>query len=183
MVHDADAQKLGELVLYVADRCQTHELFGKIKLNKILFYSDVNAYSRRGRSITGVAYVKHQFGPVPSGIDVVIQDLSDDRAAVVRVRDMPDLTEQKRVVPLRKPDLTRFTAEEIAIVNEIIDWMRPMSARQISDLTHETAGWCAARMGETIPYAAAALVPDRPIPLTEEERAHGQELARRLTAA
>lgn len=171
--------KRKELVLFIARRCVTHQLFGKIKLNKILFFSDMNAYTRLGTSITGFEYEKREFGPVPRTIDGLIESMCADGSATVVSRDMPNFTAQKRVTPLREPDLSDFTAQEIALVDEVIEWMRPMTAKEISELSHQAVGWEVARMGETIPYSTA-LIPLHPIPLTEKEKARAMALAQSL---
>ncbi len=174
--------KRKELVLFIARRCVTHQLFGKIKLNKILFFSDMNAFTRLGTSISGFEYEKREFGPVPRTIDTLIEQLQADGSATVYERDMPNLNVQKRVTPLREPDLTGFSAQEIAIVSDVIEWIRPMSAKEISELSHEAVGWEVARMGETIPYATA-LIPPHVIPPTQKERARALELAQNLAGS
>src|SRR6266852_5368152 len=55
-------KQLGELMLYVAAKCEGLRSFGAVKLNKILFYADFLAYDRLGRSITGAVYQKLRYG-------------------------------------------------------------------------------------------------------------------------
>lgn len=171
--------KLTELTLHIAQRCATHQLFGKIKLNKILFFADVATYIRTGRSLTGVDYVKREFGPVPERMSERIEQLVADRVAAVEEREMPDGTTQKRVVALRKPDLSIFSAEEIGIVSEVIDWFRPISANDVSELSHRSVGWDVARMGEKIPLATA-IIPNEQLPLTAKELQTGARLAKQV---
>src|ERR1035437_1475045 len=57
--------KLRELVLYIATASEGDEPFGKVKLNKILFFADFEAYRRFVRSITGHEYQKLAQGPAP----------------------------------------------------------------------------------------------------------------------
>lgn len=171
--------KLSELVLYVAGRCERHEFFGTIKLNKILFYADMNAYKRTGATITGADYRKNLFGPEPVGIEPMIEQMRQNRDLEVVERPMPDLTTQERVLQLRTPDLSLFSAEEIATVNDVIDWVRSMSANAISDLTHDLPAWKAARMGEIMP-PKALLVPSRPLPLTDREWTRAERIAARV---
>ncbi len=49
-----DEAKLVELILYIADKCENDPHFGKTKLNKILFFSDMLYYGFFGNAITGV---------------------------------------------------------------------------------------------------------------------------------
>jgi hypothetical protein len=181
--NNTSEQKLTQLVLYVAERCEKHDLFGMVKLNKILFFSDRNAYIRLGKTITSGHYVKMAFGPVVDGFEALIGRLEEQRVVAVYERKMPDLITQKRVIALKPPKLSPLvTADEIAIVEDVIEWMRPMSAKQISDLSHEAVGWEVARLGEPIVFSTA-IVPTRPRLLSESERQHALGLAQRLAEA
>ena len=56
---------LGELILYIAKRCEADPTFGAVKLNKLLWWSDFLFYARAGQPITGVEYQKLPAGPAP----------------------------------------------------------------------------------------------------------------------
>jgi hypothetical protein len=57
---------------------------------------------------------------------------------------------QRKPISLREPDLIHFNGKEIALVDAWIEKLRPLNARQISDLSHETAAWRLTRDRETI---------------------------------
>lgn len=177
-------EKLGEVILHIARKCENAALFGKIKLNKILFFADARSFLERGRPITDASYTKENFGPVPVRMDETIHRLVDVGAAFVEERPMPDLTVQKRVIAKRRADLDRveLTGDDIALLDETIEWIRPMSAAQVSELSHKSTGWMAARMGEAIPLATV-LIPDRPLPLTSEDIQFGEAIGKRLAEA
>jgi hypothetical protein len=44
-----DKEKFKELVLYLAEKCETDPSFGVTKLNKLLYYCDFVAYSELGK--------------------------------------------------------------------------------------------------------------------------------------
>lgn len=170
--------KLSELALYVAERSRDQAKFGAIKLNKALFYADLRAFEETGETITGAAYVKKQFGPVPSGMSDLIREMErEGRAEIVKTL-MPDGHTQCRLVPLRGPDLSNFTASQLAIVDELVHEFRNKSATELSDLTHEWSGWVAARMDEEIPWSAAHVQRPRELHFHELER--GRSVAERL---
>src|ERR1035437_6112774 len=73
----ADHRRLRELMLYIAQRCADAPKFGAIKLNKILFWSDFTAFTRTGDSITGEAYHKQPFGPVPRSLKKVREGMEE----------------------------------------------------------------------------------------------------------
>src|SRR5260370_2201290 len=57
---------------------------------------------------------------------------------------------QDRPISLRDPVLSHFSGEEIAIVDAWIDRLRPMTATQASNLSHDTFGWRITKNGQTI---------------------------------
>lgn len=174
--------RMKTLILYVAERCGSYDRFGKIKLNKTLFFADMNAYLATGKTLTGALYVKEQFGPVPANIESMIDELERDGLATVEMRRMPDLKVQHRVVPRRGPNLEIFTFDELKFVEDALDLVRDESAHDISEWTHQLPGWRVARMGEEIP-AFMALLPHRPERLNERELQHGREVARSICEA
>ena len=166
--------KLRELILYVARECEGHERFGRTKLNKCLFYADFIAYGRTGEPITGAVYQKLEHGPVPRRITKVTK-------AMVRAKELaeqnrttfPGRTEI-RPVALREPDLSGFSGEEIAIVDEVLRALESATAKQASDISHELMGWQLAELGEVIPYVAA-FVSERKLSPAEIE--YGRQVA------
>lgn len=167
--------KLKELVLYVASKCQDDPAFGTIKCNKILFYADFAAFMKTGKPITGVDYVKLERGPAPRGIDRIIQELESAREAYVYPKTTPRGYRQKRLLG-REAVLKEFSGEEIAIVQDVIEWVEGKTGKDLSDLTHRLPGWRLAKEGEVIPYNTAAL-PEEPLPLTTDEQKYGKQLA------
>jgi uncharacterized phage-associated protein len=163
--------RLRELMLYVAQKCSDDPSFGATKLNKILYFSDFVSYLNDGQPVTGAEYMAQQHGPVPRRLIPVRQELEQSGDAVVEKRTRL-AHEQHRLVPMRDPDLSLFTAREIAIVDEIIDRLRGRPAWQVSLLSHGIA-WNIADEGESIPYQAAFLSSD---PLSPEDIARAQEL-------
>lgn len=172
-----DRHKLAELMLYVAERCQFDPKFGYTKLHKILFFSDFIAFARLGKPITGAEYQKLQNGPAARQFLPAVSDLEHNRSAVVQHKPMVNFV-QHRLIALREPDLTQFTASEISIVDEVIHTLRHANAKQVSGLSHAFLGWKAADLHETIPYATALVSKQ---PLSEADIEHGRALASRLT--
>lgn len=81
-----DRNKLKALVHYVCWKNDPADL-GAIKLNKVLWVSDLWAYVERGAPITGEHYVKRQFGPVSPSVPGLVRELELAKHLVVRRRD------------------------------------------------------------------------------------------------
>ena len=144
---------------YVIARSQPDRL-GAVKLNKVMWFADLEAYRRCGRTITGqLSYQKQARGPVPNNIVRAVKGLSDD--GKIFTREVPVAGYKRREhLWLVQPDVSVFTADEVDILNEAIDWVcNDHTAKSISELSHD-ALWEAAELGEQIPVGAATVVAD-----------------------
>lgn len=164
--------KFKELILYIAKRSFDDPFYGATKLNKILFFSDFLAFKKFGKSISGQMYRKLDFGPVPTQFQEVRDKLVQDGDAA-RQKTVIAGFEQDRLVHLRDPDLSLFSGEEIAIVDEMIDLLRTKSASEVSEFSHRFIGWQVARIGEEIPYETVYVKSREP---TAKENAHARTL-------
>jgi hypothetical protein len=171
-----DDEKLRELILYIATRCEGDPYFGKTKLNKILFYADFAAYAELGEPITGQDYMRLPHGPAPRRMKPMLEAMAFAEEIEVRGEAKANLR-QERVVAKRRPNVERFTESQLTIVNRIIRALWGRTNSRVSEISHANLGWKLARDRETIPYETVFLS-DRP--LTEEEFEYGRRLATEL---
>jgi hypothetical protein len=171
--------KLAELMLYIAGKCETDQTFGAVKLCKILFFADFTAFLARGAPITGAEYHKLPQGPVPTRSKLVRERLVDEGRAVLKKEHRFGNYEQHKLIALDEPKWDVLSAEEVAIVDDVIERLWGKSAKAVSEISHEFAGWKYARDHETIPYESVCL-PTDPIPLTDEDRAWAERVAAEL---
>jgi hypothetical protein len=172
-----DHAKFLELVLYVAAKCERDQLFDATKINKILFYSDFAAFQRRGHAITWANYIAREHGPVAPDYGKVRSELEQRREIAVQ-----QIGKQQRPLTLRPPDLSKFEAEEITIVDEVIDALH-RDATTVSDRSGAFLGWEAA-WERTKATGQATIIPYETVfvsnePLDEFEEAEGLALARK----
>jgi hypothetical protein len=172
--------KLRELMLYVCIKCGNDKRFGSVKLNKLLYFSDFYAYAYLGAPITGVEYFKLPNGPAPRRLIPIRDEMTaKGELGMQHVKLSPGYI-QKRPVALRDPDLSVFSAKEIALVDDVINVFCNDNAREISDASHRMMGWRAARDNETIPYETVFVSNE---PLTPLEQIRGAEIAARFRLA
>jgi uncharacterized phage-associated protein len=146
--------KFVELLLYVAERLRADRAGGATKVNKVLYFADFAHVRRHGRPITGAEYQKLQHGPAPRRLKPVRDRLVAEGAAEIHREDFLGYT-VNRLVPLRPADTSVFSSEELATIESVLDDLDGLNARQVSDLSHEEAGWLLVDEGDTIPYEAA----------------------------
>ena len=165
-------RRLAELILYISEKWEQDPSFGATKLNKILAFADFSAYFETGRPLTGAEYMRLPQGPVPRRLRPVRDVLEAKHEIAMRVRSVGKY-HQQRVVPLRSPDLSIFTAPEIAAVDKIVDAFWSHTAKKVSEFSHGIA-WKVAENKASIPYEAAFLSDEA---LTDYDRVRTAELA------
>lgn len=171
-------QKLKELIVYISKKCSNDEAFGKTKLNKILFFTDFLYYLKNKSSISGQDYVHLQFGPVPMDMNYTLQEMEKRDIAFAIVQSGP--FSQKRIVALREPDLSSFSSDMIAHLDEIIQEVcikNRVRATWLSNYSHDFMGYLATADTDTIPYSTVLLKNKRHQKITEREKKRGEELA------
>lgn len=169
-----DKDKFRELVLYVAQRCADDALFGDVRLNKILFFSDAYALQHLGEPITGARYQKLELGPAPRALLPVRHEMEED--GEVRIERVGDPA-RTVTVALRDPDLSLFTQDEIGLIDEVINLFEGKTATLVSHLSHlNSPGWNLVELNEDIPLESQMLSGGAATPEVLER---GRELAGR----
>ena len=176
---EADEDKLAELILYVADKELTDAPGGATKINKILFFAEWSHIRAHGVPITGAVYQKLENGPAPRRFLPIRDRLIGEDAAYVRVDDYFGRP-LHRLVPKRQPDLSRFSPEELRIVDQVVTALWGKPASEVSGMSHEEMGWKMVEEGEDIPLSTAFLS-KKPV-VTDQIRKHAAELAEKLPA-
>jgi hypothetical protein len=166
--------KLRNLILYIADKCASDKYFGTVKLNKLIQRSDFTAFARLGRPITGSEYFAAKLGPVPKLMPKVREQMLADREVAEQIRTVGGGYTERRLVASKRADLSGFSAEEIAIVDAVIEESRKKTGRDMSWRSHGRAWRIARKAPSSIPYESAFLS-DRRSP-TDYEVARGLEL-------
>lgn len=168
-----DESKTAELVLLVAKHTEDDPTSGSTKLNNILYFAEISHLRRTGKSITGSEYQKQPHGPTLRRMPPLVRDLEGEGAAKEIEEDYFGYA-QKKLVALREPDLSEFSALEIESVLDMVRQFWGKSAKEVSDISHEDPGWRAVEIGETIPLELTFV--DRP-EVTDTVRDRARELA------
>lgn len=168
-----DESKTAELVLLVAKHTEDDPTSGSTKLNKILYFAEVSHLRRTGKTITGSEYQKQPHGPTLRRMPPIVRNLEGEGAAKEIEEDYFGYA-QKKLVALREPDLSAFSALEVESVLDMVRQFWGKTAREVSEISHEDPGWRAVEIGETIPLELAFV--GRP-EVTARVREQARELA------
>ena len=151
-------KRLGEAILYVCAFCETDEAFAMTRLNKILFEADFLSFLTRGVPVTGVRYQRLKFGPAPKSMPHRLRELQQENALHIRAVDYLGQMQQ-RPIGLRKPDLSCFSADDMAVLHKVMRDSWGKSAVEVSDASHRIE-WKTRHDGDLIPYEAVWLSND-----------------------
>lgn len=166
--------RLRELILYIAEKLKDDPNLGRTKLAKIIYFSDMESFRMHRRPVTGTAFVRMPYGPLPKGFLDALDELKEQGRIVEIEREFFDYT-QKRIVVRSSTPSDLFSKTELVVVDGIIQRFKDWSAVGLSEKSHGVA-WRLTREGNPIPYEYS-LYSDEP--LTDEELRHAQHLARK----
>jgi len=174
---DFDRERFKALVLYIIWRTSHREGFGATKLNKTLWFAEARTFEAYGKPISGESFVRDKHGPRSQHLSAACEELEKD-GLVERFSEHFYDYEVTRYRAFQPPDVSRFSGEEIALVDWWIGFIDKHTATSISKLSHDY-GWEIARMGEELPLYAFLASKIRE-PRSEAEVKWAQEEARRL---
>jgi hypothetical protein len=156
-----NADKLRELVLFLAESSAGDDAWSVSKLPSLMFYCDFTAFARLSASITGAEYVRATDGPSPRELETVLQslrrggELADDDSA------------------LRPANRELFSNGELLLIERAILRFRNSEPNDILDRGLPFVGWGVAEIGERIPYEIALVGKREPTP---DEIEYGRNL-------
>jgi Protein of unknown function (DUF4065) len=169
--------KFKELVIYLcaASEQAGDEGFGMVKLNKLLFRADFEAYRLLGRPMTGETYEKQEYGPVARDLPIVLDELA--AAGRLRWQSIPRGPRTRKVPTMAEnpdaaADMSAFPADERQVIENTLRELAAYGGKGASEWSHEeSAGWnVVSEYGEAIDYAST-FISTAPIPPEDLERA------------
>jgi len=132
-----DESRLLHSLLYVLGRLdQAEREFHKIF--KILWFADISHMRDWGRLITGDAYIKMEYGPVPSCLYDIFKGVRRGDPEFGKYAQDISVRGYK-VAPLKPADLDNLSATDIEKLDKSIDENRGLSMGQLTDKSHGIA--------------------------------------------
>ena len=140
--------KIEAMISYIAE--EINNLF-KVKLMKMLWYSDVLSFIRNGHSMTGMVYRHESMGALPIGHYSLMnlenlnikEEMSYNYDTMLHVYPTPDM------------DYSMLDDEEKMILDKIIVKFKDYKAKDIVDYMHKEKAYIETKPGEIIPFSLA----------------------------
>lgn len=151
--------KYENTILYLISHMRDHEIHGRKKLAKLLYYVDFDRfeYNESMKSVTGDTYTHKKMGPYPDMMDEVLARMEHDGRLDEEERDEFGGAYKPTVVYSSKlaPDLSIFDDEDKYILNRVVEKYGASTGTDLEHKSHGEAPWLSVEDGETIPYEMA----------------------------
>lgn len=150
-VPQKNLHKFREVLLYILNKVGSKPNIGETVIYKLLYFIDFDFYEKYEEQLIGATYMKNQYGPTPvEFIKIVDQMMTHEE--IEKVKSGYFNYPQTKYLPLRKPDLTKFKANEIEVIDDVLNKLSDMNAAQISAYSHSDVPWLTTADGEAIEY-------------------------------
>jgi len=150
-VPQKNLQKFKEVLLYILNKVGSRPNIGETVIYKLLYFIDFDFYEKYEEQLIGATYIKNQYGPTPiEFIKIVDQMMTHEE--IEKVKSGYFNYPQTKYLPIRKPDLTKFKANEIEVIDDVLNRLSDMNAAQISAYSHNDVPWLTTSDGEAIEY-------------------------------
>lgn len=143
-----DIDKIEAMISYMAEK--VNNLF-KVKLMKMLWYSDVLSFVENGYSMTGMVYRHESMGALPVGH----YSLMNLENLNVQEEMSYNYDTMLHVYPTANMDYSVLTDEEKAILDKVIIKFKDYKAKDIVDYMHAEKAYIETKTGEIIPFSLA----------------------------
>ena len=149
-VPQKNLKKFKEVLLYILNKIGSKPNIGETVIYKLLYFIDFDYYEKYEEQLIGATYQKNHYGPTPK-----------EFIKIVKMMEGKDLTKvqgkyfkhpQTKYLPLRQPDLSILNANEIQLIDNVLNKMSDMNASQISEHSHNDVPWLTTEDGDIIEY-------------------------------
>lgn len=150
-VRPENIQKFKEVLLYVLEKVGAMPNVGKTVLFKLLYFIDFDYYEKYEEQLIGATYRKEAYGPLPVEFSQIVTQMEKD-GDLQEVRGKYFDHEQFKYLPLRSPNLSNLSANELAMIDDVLRRHSHRGATEISELAHQDVPWKVHNMHEVIDY-------------------------------
>lgn len=126
----------------------------KTKLNKLSFYADFLNFKTYKESITGMQYLKWEYGPVPLEYERFLNNLIESKWIGIKEKASGEYLDE--VFYCKKtPDKGMFNKQELAIISFVSNYFKNFTAKKIRDFSHKEAAYKETKNKDSINYQLA----------------------------
>lgn len=144
-------KKFKEVLIYILGKVGAKPNVGETVLYKLLYFIDFNYYEKYEEQLIGATYIKNHHGPTPIEFQSIVNEMIENKEIEV-VKSKYFQLLQKKYLPHREPDLTIFNANEIKLIDDVLQKLSGMNASTISEYSHQDVPWIVTPERQRIDY-------------------------------
>ena len=149
-VPQKNLEKFKEVLLYILSKVGAKPNMGETVLYKLLYFIDFNFYEKHEEQLIGATYIKNHYGPTPVEFRKIIKEM--EGKDIKKIKDKYFKYPRTKYLPLREPDLNKLKGNEIKVIDEVLEKLSDMNAKEISEYSHNDVPWLVCEDGEIIDY-------------------------------
>jgi uncharacterized phage-associated protein len=150
-VPQKNSLKFREVILYILNKIGAKPNIGETVLYKLLYFIDFDYYEKYEVQLIGATYRKNKFGPTPLEFKAIIQQMKKAEDLMIVTGKYFEYP-QTKYLPLRSAKLSVLNAQEISLIDQVLERLSDKNASQISEYSHQDVPWLSTLDGQSIPY-------------------------------
>jgi len=150
-VPQQNLDRFKEILLYILNKVGSKPNIGETVLYKLLYFIDFNFYEKFEEQLIGAKYIKNTYGPTPVEFkDIVEQMVEHEEITIVKSKYFK--YPQRKYLPLRKEKDAELDKRAMDVIDEVLNRLSDMTAKQISEYSHGDVPWMTAEDGKVMEY-------------------------------
>lgn len=160
-----DYRRVEDTITYLLER--TRRPLTRTALVKLLYFADLRSYERRGKEITGLRWIWHNFGPFSAEIYDVLGSLEFADEATTEVLRNNYGSLEYRIHPGPAAGYNQVLEKpEQDILDEVVGEFSEINAQRLAELSYYTAPMQSPQLhrGKSLDFSAYKQTLTRPAP-------------------
>lgn len=143
--------KFKEVLLYILGKVGSRPNIGQTALYKLLYFIDFDYYEKFEEQLVGATYMKNTYGPTPISFAKIVKQMERE-GALVEVKSKYFDHDQTKYIPAKEADVSGLSGQELKHIDDELERLAHLSARQLSELSHKDTPWLVAKDKEVLDY-------------------------------
>ena len=135
-----NAERIASLFANYIRKCAP-EFNDRLKLNKLMFFTDFYHYKNHGQSVSGITYRAIQYGPVPANYDNIYTYLENEQVISSEWIRLSNGGVREVFKTEADFDPKLFTDKELETTSLIVKEFKDISTWDIVELSHKEKSW------------------------------------------
>ena len=149
-VPQKNLSKFKEVLLYILNKVGSKPNVGESVLYKLLYFIDFDYYEKYEEQLIGATYIKNNYGPTPKEFIKIVQEM--EGRDMLKVETKYFQFPQTKYLPRREPDLSKLGANELKMIDSVLERLSDKTAKEISAYSHDDVPWLTTEDGDIIEY-------------------------------